>query len=72
LWLNPLAGRRLDNLITMLVGAGLKPRRLTTQTAKPVVGVGDDSGVGVAQVWLGIYVINGSGDVGGHAEIDLA
>ena len=58
--------RRLDDLLAVFVRAGLKAHVIAAEPPETAVGVGNDGGVGVADVRRGINVVNRGGDVGGH------
>ena len=61
-----LAFRRFDDLVAMFVGARLKPHRVPAETPEPAVGVGDDRGIGMAEVRLCIHIVNRRGDICCH------
>ena len=47
------------NFQTMFVGAGEKMHLVTEQTMPTTYSVGDDCGIGVTNMWLGIHIIDG-------------
>ena len=61
-----LLGGRLDHLDAVLVGAGEEERVVAGQAVIAGDGVGADGGVNVAEVRLGVGVVDGGGDVEGH------
>ena len=58
LWCDILPGRRLGDFIAVLIGSCLEANHGTGQSAKSTVGVGNDCGVGMTEMRLGIHVIN--------------
>ncbi len=57
---------RLYHLVAVLVGAGLEAGLHPQEAMKPGQGIGHHRGIGMAQVGLGVDVIDGSGEVVGH------
>ena len=53
--------RSLGNLFTVLVRAGLETDIITAEPPEAAIGVGDDGGVGMADVRQGIDVVNRGG-----------
>ena len=58
----------LDDLVAVLVGAGLEAGVIPLEAVKASQGVRHHGGVGVSQVRLGVDVINGRGDIKSHGR----
>ncbi len=58
----------LDDLVAVLVGAGLEAGVIPQEAVEAGQGVGHHGGVGVPQVRLGVDVINGRGDIKSHGR----
>ena len=61
-------GGGLHDLVAVLVGAGLEADLLPQEAVEAGQGIGHHRGVGVADVGLGVDVIDGRGDVDSHVS----
>ena len=62
----------LHDLVAVLVGAGLEAHLLAQEAVETGQGIGHHRGVGVADVGLGVDVIDGRGDIDSHVIQQLA
>ena len=62
----PHGGGGFQDLVAVLVGAGLEAHLLPQEAVEAGQGIGHHRGVGVADVGLGVDVIDGRGEVDGH------
>ncbi len=64
--------RGFHHLVAVFIGAGLEAGLCAHEAMKPGQGVGHHGGIGMAQVGLGVDVIDGGGQVVGHSGQQLA
>jgi hypothetical protein len=64
-------GCGVHDFVAVLVGAGLKPDFLPQEAVKTGQGISHDRGVSMADVGLGVDVIDGRGDVISHRQVPL-
>ena len=57
----------LHDLVAVLVGAGLEAHLLAQEAVETGQGISHHRGVGVADVGLGVDVIDGCGDIDSHS-----
>jgi hypothetical protein len=62
------SGRGFHHLVAVLVGAGLQAGFGAQEPLETGQGVGHHRGISVADMGLGVDVINGSGEVVGHSS----
>ena len=61
-------GGGVHDLVAVLVGAGLEAHFPAQEAVKPGQGIGHHGGVGVADMGLGVDVIDGGGEVDSHGQ----
>ena len=61
-----------DNLVAMFIGAGLKAHILLAEPPEAAVSVSQDGCIGVAQVRLGVHIINRGGYIKAHFSFAVA
>ena len=61
-------GGGVHDLVAVLVGAGLEAHLLAQEAVEAGQGIGHHRSVGVADVGLGVDVIDGRGEVDSHSQ----